>query len=375
MIYPPFCEREQLALNAIMQQRLGEQRVPGAVAGVWIAGRGCWVGTAGIGDLRTAAAITANDRFRIASISKTFVATVILQLVDEGKLSLDATLERFVPGVPNGSQITLRHLLGMTAGIVNYVGDAAFEQAYTSDPLMPFPREDILAILQRHEPDFAPGAETRYSDSNYFLAGFIIEQVTARSAAEEIAERILRPLGLSGTSLPAGPEMPAPFARGYAADPGSAELRDLTESNPDVPWTAGAMISTLDDLRVWARALAQGKLLSPAMQQERLTLTPMSLGPGRDIGYGLGIIEWNGFLGHAGAIFGYSSWMLHSGKDDATIVVLANRGETETEFASAITADIGQLFFPERFPPAEARIDSEIRDTSSPSIHATPASI
>lgn len=363
MTFPPFSDREQLALNAILRRRIGEQRVPGAVAGVWIAGRGAWVGSAGIGDLRTAAPIGRDDRFRIASITKTFVATVLLQLVDEGKLALDDRLEQFVPGVPNGGQITLRQLLGMTAGIFNYISDAAFEQAYTSDPLMPFSRKAFLEILQRHEPDFAPGAEARYSDSNYFLAGLIIEAVTGRSAADEIAARILQPLGLAGTSLPDSAAMPTPFARGYAADPGSDELRDLTESNPDVPWTAGAMISTLDDLRAWARALAAGDLLLPATQRERLTLLPMSLGPGREIGYGLGIIEWNGFLGHAGAIFGYSSWLLHSIEEDATIVVLANRGETETEFASAITADIGALFFPERFPKKDIEATREATRT------------
>jgi D-alanyl-D-alanine carboxypeptidase len=144
--------------------------------------------------------------------------------------------------------------------------------------------------------------------------------------------------------------MPHPHPRGYAAEPGSAELRDLTESNPAVPWTAGAMISTLDDLRVWSKALATGTLLSPAMQRERLRWQPLSFESGREFGYGLGIMNWHGFLGHAGAIFGYSTWMLHSPQDDATLVVLANRGETETEFASKITNDILHQLFPEQFP-------------------------
>lgn len=343
-----FRAEEQLALSAIVRRRVAEQRVPGAVVGLWVGDRS-WIEAVGIGNLQTAAPITADDHVRIASISKTFVATVILQLVEEGKLSLDDPLDRFVTGVPNGEAITLRQLLGMTSGIVNYVGDPAFEQAYTSDPLMPFPREEILAILRRHDPDFAPDERVEYSDSNYFLAGFIIEQITGRTAAEEIRARILEPLALRNTLFPDTPEMPAPHARGYAADPGSDLLRDLTESNPEVPWTAGAMISTLGDLRVWARVLADGALLSPAMQRERLRLQAISFEPGRDFGYGLGIMETHGFLGHAGAIFGYSSWMLHSPDENATLVVLANRGETETEFASGIVEDVLRLRFPGRY--------------------------
>jgi D-alanyl-D-alanine carboxypeptidase len=347
--FPAFSPDVQLSLSAIMQRHIGEQRVPGAVAGVWVPGRGAWVQALGIGNLQTAAPIRAEDHVRIASVSKTFVATVLLQLVDEGKLSLDDVLEQLVAGVPNGDTITLRQVLGMTSGLFNYISDAEFERAYVADPLMPFPRQQVIEILGRHEPDFAPGARVEYSDSNYFLAGFIIEQVTGRSAAEEIATRILTPLRLRGTSLPDVPVMPDPHARGYGAEPGTDALRDLTESNPEVPWTAGAMISTLNDLRVWSKALAEGALLSAEMQRERLRMQPISFDPERQFGYGLGIMEWNGFLGHAGAIFGYSTWMLHSPERDATLVVLANRGETETEFASAITAEILQLLFPVRF--------------------------
>lgn len=353
---PAFPAVEQLALDAILHRRLGEQCVPGAVAGIWIPGRGNWMQASGIGNLQTAAPITPEDHHRIASVSKTFVATVLLQLVDEGRLSLADTLDRFASAVPNSDRITIRQLLGMSAGIFNYVNDPGFEHSYTSDPLLPFPRRQILEILSRHEPDFAPGEQVRYSDSNYFLAGFIIEQLTGRSASAEITSRVLEPLRLHGTSLPDTPQMPRPHARGYGATPGAPELRDITESNPEVPWTAGAMVSTLHDLRVWSKALAEGALLSTSTQQERLQFAPLDLGSdsGIEMGYGLGIMDLHGFLGHAGAIFGYSTWMLHSPAENATLVVLANRGETETEFASKITVDILRLLFPDHFPHASS---------------------
>jgi D-alanyl-D-alanine carboxypeptidase len=352
---PPFSAADQLALDAIVQRQVAAQRIPGAVAGVWAAGRGGWTHTLGSGDLQTAAPIGSDDHFRIASVTKTFVATVALQLVDEGKLRLDDTLDPYVPGIPNGDRITIRQVLGMTAGIFNYIDDPAFDKEYTSNPLMAFDARQVVEIIKQHPSDFPPGAQLRYSDSNYILLGFIIEQMTGGTAAEAIAARIIAPLGLTNTSFPDTPKMPEPFARGYAAAPNSSLLRDVTFGNPNVAWTAGAMLSTLEDLRVWAKALADGTLLKPETQRERLQMNDLPSAPGFSVGYGLGIMDLNGFYGHTGAIFGYSTWILHSSAEDGTIVVLTNRGETQTEFAGAIAVDLGHLVFPARFPrPAGA---------------------
>ena len=339
-----FSIADQLTLTTIVQQGMARQRVPGVIAGVW-AGDAGWTTAQGHADLRTAEPMMLDGHIRIASVSKTFVATVLLQLVAEGKASLEDTLEQYIPGVPNGERITLRHLLGMTGGIFNYVNDAEFEPAYTKNPLMPFSDEQFLRMLQRNTPKFAPGEGVEYSDSNYYLLGMIIEQLTGASAAQEIDTRIAQPLGLAHTSLPATPAMPAPCPRGYAATAGSLDLRDLTESSAAIPWTAGAMISTLADLHVWSKALATGALLTPHMQHERLRLSRMDLGHGRVFGYGLGIMAWQGWLGHAGAIFGYSAWMLHHPEKDATVVLFTNRGETEQEFASMITFSILETLF------------------------------
>jgi D-alanyl-D-alanine carboxypeptidase len=353
---PSFSAADQLALEGIVQRQVAAQRVPGAVAGVWAAGKGVWTSSLGIGDLQTAAPIGSDDHFRIASVTKTFVATVALQLIDEGKLRLDDNLARFVPGIPNGDHITIRQVLGMTAGIFNYVDDPAFVKEYTTNPLMTFDPRQVVAIIAQHPPDFPPGAQLRYSDSNYILVGLIIEQITGGTAAEVIAARIIAPLGLTSTSFPDTPQMPVPFARGYAAAPDSLALRDVTFSNPNVAWTAGAMLSTLEDLRVWAKALADGTLLKPETQRERLQVNALPSSPGFSVGYGLGIMEVNGFYGHTGAIFGYSTWILHSPAEDGTIVVLANRGETQTEFGGAMAADLGHLVFPTSFPrPAGSR--------------------
>jgi D-alanyl-D-alanine carboxypeptidase len=147
--------------------------------------------------------------------------------------------------------------------------------------------------------------------------------------------------------------LPNPHARGYATDPNGTDLRDVTRSNPEVAGAAGAMISTLADLRTWAKALADGELLTAATQRQRLQWTTLQ-GGRFDLSYGLGIMEINGFVGHNGSIFGYSTWMMHVPEDDATIVVLTNRAETQTETAGGIFIDIATLLFPERFPPVAA---------------------
>jgi D-alanyl-D-alanine carboxypeptidase len=164
---PPFPLETQAALQQIVEQRLTEAGSPGAAVGVWIPGRGTWVHAQGTGDLATGAPIRVADRFRIGSITKTFAATVLLQLVDEGRLQLDDHLEPYVSGVPNGDRITIRQVLGMTAGIFSYTADATFEAEYDADPLMPFSLQDLLVIVRRHPPDFPPGEGIHYSDTNY----------------------------------------------------------------------------------------------------------------------------------------------------------------------------------------------------------------
>lgn len=359
---PAFSGETQLALQEIMQRLLGLQQVPGGVAGIWTTD-GAWVHAVGIADLQAAAPIAVDDHFRIASVTKTFVATAILQIVDEGKLSLDDTLEPFVPGIANGDQITIRQLLGMTAGIFNFIYDPAFAKDYTDNPLASYTPEQEIEIVRQHPADFPPGETVQYSDTNYVLLGLILEQVTGESTAQVITSRILQPLGMTETSYPDTPAMPEPYARGYAADPGSPNLRDLTSSNPMVPNASGAMISTLGDLRIWGKALATGALLSPATQAERVKTGLISDQPGFTLGYGLGIMDLNGFYGHTGAIFGYSTWLLHSPARDATLVVLANRGETDVEFAGKIAVDILHLLFPEQFP----------KEASEPKAAATPS--
>jgi D-alanyl-D-alanine carboxypeptidase len=345
--FPP---ADQEALAATLQQAVAMGLVPGAVVGIWIPGRGSFVAAAGLGDVAAGAPMTTGDAFRVGSITKTFTATAVLQLVDEGKFGLDDPVGRYVPGVPNGDQATVRQVLAMTAGIPNYTEDPAFVAAVTADPLMAFTPQDALAIALRYPPDFAPGAETRYSDTNYIVLGLLIERASGQPAPDVIARLILTPLGLTHTTFPTTPEMPDPFAHGYLLTAEGAPPRDVTRSNPDLAGTAGAMISDLEDLRVWAKALANGALLQPATQRARLAWTTLPGASGVEIRYGLGIAEIAGFIGHTGATFGYSTFMGYLPDEDATAVVLTNNGSISEATAPGLFAFLAQPLFPDRIP-------------------------
>ena len=342
-----FSAEEEAAIVRIAEDGMAAQRQPGLNVGISIPGRGEFVRAFGVSDIDTKASMRPDDHIRIASISKTFTAVAALRLVDQGKLSLDDTLATWIAGIPNGEKITIRNLLGMTSGIYDFTSDERFLKDFTADPLMAFSPEDVTAIVKRHEPDFAPGEKAVYCDTNYVFLGVIIEKVTGRPVADVIRDEIVVPLGLANTSFPTTPEIPEPYAHGYyAGEDGKGELRDYTATNPAVAWTAGAMISTLDDLKVWARALATGALLKPETHAEQMKFGTIVAAP-LHVGYGLGIGNFGGLIGHNGAIFGYSTAMFYVPGADATIVIEGNQASNFSNAATEIAYALARRLMPD----------------------------
>ena len=349
---PAFPADVQLALHEIVDRRLAETDTPGVLVGVWFPGHGTWLHAGGIGDLTTGAPVRLDDHVRIASITKTFVATVVLQLVDEGLLGLDDPLEDYVPGVPNGAQITIRQVLGMDAGIADYIAVPELAQEYQVNPVIDFGPGQILEVIRESTPDFAPGDAVHYSNSNYILLGFVIAAVSGRSPEVEIKERILDPLGMAETSFPRTPVMPEPYMHGYFSAKLGDPLIDVTRSNPAFPWTAGAMISTLHDMRTWAIALADGSLLTPETHQTRLETRALTTAP-THLGYGLGVLTFNGLIGHNGGIPGYNSWLLHDPATELTLVIVVNLASETGGAADLFLRDMLELLLPDRFAPLQ----------------------
>jgi D-alanyl-D-alanine carboxypeptidase len=343
-----FSPKVQRQLTLVVKNNMTDSRLPGAAVGVWAPGRGSYVRAFGIGNRTTGRPARITDHVRIASITKTFTATAILQLVQRGRLSLDDHLSEYVPGTPNGDVITIRQLLNMTSGIFDYTDDDAFAQGFYSNPRQPFTQADFFAILARNAPSFAPGTAAEYCDSNYYLLGLILEKITGRPAGTVITDQIIRPLRLRGTRYPTAQTLPKPFARGYfggldLTDP----LTDETAINPANAFSAGAVLSTLGDLRRWAKVLATGRLLSRSLQAQRLQTVPFP-NPGSpvDISYGLGIFKLDNLLGHNGAIIGYSTAMFYLPSKRATIVVWGNNSTNSTTPTTTIAFELAEILFP-----------------------------
>jgi D-alanyl-D-alanine carboxypeptidase len=277
-------------LPTVLRAATGRAVADGYPAALAYARRGAASATAvaGLADVATGRPAAAEDRFRIASNTKSFVATVLLRLVAEHRVALDDTVARWLPGVVAGSgndgrRITLRELLNQTSGVYDPTTDPAFFAPYLQRHDMGYvytPRQ-VVAEATAHPPLFPPGTRWNYSNTNYLLAGLVIEAVTGRSAEQEITDRILRPLGLTRTTLPrTDPRIHGRHLHGY-----DLSHRDVTVFSPSYDWTAGAMISTLADLAAFDRALFGGLLLPPAEQRALETVPDV---PGDD-GYALGV--------------------------------------------------------------------------------------
>ncbi|WP_233513191.1 serine hydrolase domain-containing protein [Micromonospora craterilacus] len=294
-----------------------EAGVPGVLAAVRD-GRHDWRDAAGQAFLTRPRPMQPQMRHRIGSITKTFVATTVLQLVDEGRLGLDDPIGQWlpdiVPGEP-GSQVTVRMLLNHTSGIGNYT-NAMIDSygAINQMQVTTYAPADLVAMGLAMPPTNAPGASFNYSNTNYVLAGLLIEAVTGNGAAAEVQRRILRPLKLTGTSFPGNdPTIRGPHGGAYFAPFG---VRDLSEFNMSWAWTAGEMIATTADLNTFFRALLGGDLLSPATLDEMLNAVPMLPEMPEAGGYGLGIYSLptpcGVFWGHDGAVIGHLTYSMHS---------------------------------------------------------------
>jgi len=330
-------------------QRLLDQIVaagaPGAAARVKDE-RGAQQAASGVADLRSGRPMRPGLTYRAGSVTKPFVATVVLQLVAEDRLSLSDTVDRWLPGIlPYGDQVTVRQLLNHTSGVPDYTLEPLV-RLYTA-PHGRFrawtPRE-LVALIAGEPPLFPPGTAWSYSNTGYVLAGLIVEAVTGRRLGQELTRRIFRPLGLRDTFFPVNrPDIPGRNARGYSIDPFGREdgpLLDFTVYNPSLAWGAGNLTSDLGDLARFFRALLRGQLLPPRLLAEMTT--PVPTGQGLGYGLGLAVIETPAgrLIGHDGAIPGFLNIVLSTEDGRRQLGIMMNE-----EFATpAVYEAFNQAF-------------------------------
>jgi D-alanyl-D-alanine carboxypeptidase len=286
----------------------------------------------GYGDVAAATPVPWDARFRIGSFTKTFVAATVLQLVGEHRLSLDDTVDSWLPGVVRGNgndgrKVTVRQLLQHTSGLPEYLRGMPwlFEQeSFLEHRFDTVTARQAVDVAMTFPPDFAPGERWSYSNTNYMLAGMVVERVTGHSWQREVQRRIVRPLGLRHTLLPGtSPDIPRPHAVGYERfpgpdateeDPDYGEPIDATRLNPSWGGAAGEAIGTTDDGNRFLQALVRGRVLKPAQLAEMLRTVPTNAEfrqnwPGAR--YGLGIMwvpnSCGGSWAHGGDIMGFKT--------------------------------------------------------------------
>lgn len=316
----------------------------------------------GVGDLDAGTPVPRDAYIRIGSTTKTYVATVILQLVGEGRLSLDDSVERWLPGAVHGNgndgrRVTVRQLLQHTSGLPDYVSDVLPDwtaDTYFKHRSTTYTSEQRVAFAMTHPPVFPPGTRWEYSNTNYILAGMVIEAVTGQSWEDEVSARILRPTKLTRTFMPGDdPRLPRPHARNYQRflEPGSAPSVPATPSaaGPFVDTTLaylpfdgdadGSIISTAAETNRFFAALLGGELLAPAQLDEMRRTVPVPDTAGEVPGgrYGLGL-AWTplscggGYWGHSGSGLGYLAWpaTTDDGRTSLTVAVHSRPADEET---------------------------------------------
>lgn len=307
-------------LDQTIPAGMPEASLPGVIVGVWKPGQVPYVRAFGVRDTSTGAPMTTDLYMRIGSVTKTFTTTAILQLVDQGRIGLDDPVGRYVPGAPNGDKVTIRELAEMRSGLYDY--SEQIQPPQPGEEWRQYTPEELIQISASKPPVFAPNDRFDYDNTNTVLLGLVVQNVSGQSLSDYIREHITQPLDMQHTLLPVGTEFPAPHAQGYTKRP-DGQIADAAGWNPSWGWAAGAMVSTLDDLRIWAPSVATGTLLSPAAQAERLKfMSAPSEGEGAL--YGLGLENQNGWIGHNGNINGYQSYAYYLPPEDTTLIMLVN---------------------------------------------------
>ncbi|HEU0101769.1 MAG TPA: serine hydrolase domain-containing protein [Mycobacteriales bacterium] len=268
-------------------------------------------------------ALEPDARVRAGSITKTFTATVALQLVGERRLALEDTVERWLPGlVPNGDRITVRQLLNHTSGLYNYTDEDFATQLFTQPKVYRAPRE-LVALSTAQPPLFPPGKGWSYSNTNFILVGLIAQAVTGRRVGELIHDRIIAPLNLTSTSFPTFTwKIDGPHAHGYYPPSlTGAGYVDVTAISASWAGAAGALVSNGPDLQRFYRALLSGELLAPAQLREMQTTVDVD----PTFGYGLGLYAQRSVCGtawgHDGSVPGYATFAFNDRAGRRSVVL------------------------------------------------------
>lgn len=307
-------------LQAAADKVMMEKQVPGMIAYIAVEGEGELNITRGVGNLTTSEPMNIKNYFRMASVTKTFTTEAVLILVDEGKIDIDKTISFYLPeySIPGRDTITIRMLGNMTSGLIDVLGDPALGASYYgSQGTMKFTPEELIVPLFTSQLQFTPGSQYNYCNSNTILLGLVIKKVTGKALKDVFAEKIFQPLGLTHTFWPETNYLPQPYHHAYTSLLGTKH-QDVTYYGNSWGNAAGILVSNIADLKIWAKEIAEGNLLSATSKNERYLMGV------EGSGYGFGVEMILDLFGHSGGIIGWNSMVFYDKIKKITIITHAN---------------------------------------------------
>ena len=317
-----YCQTIRQTMDKIVTNTIKAKNIPGAIVGVWSPSVGVWVKTFGKADVGSGKSMHDKKKVRIGSVTQTFLVSALLSLVDDKKINLDDPVSKYLNFVPNGENITVRQLANNTSGIFNYTEDADFFKQVIKSPLREYSPIELANIAFGHEPYFKPGQGWHASDTNFILLGMIMEKVTSEKIEDLIRLRVINRIGLKNTSFAIYPFIEGDYSRGYMDKKDSNIPQDITLLDPSSMWAAGAIVSDIQDLSLWAKALYKGSFLTDKMRLARfnwvVTGEPY-------MQYGLGVSKIGDFIGYSGGIPGYACVIYYMPMKDTMIIVILNK--------------------------------------------------
>lgn len=341
-----------LLLDAYAQAEFKVKEFNGTVL-VMQKGKAIYSKAFGMADREWDIANTVNTKYRIGSVTKQFTAACILQLAEQGKLSLDDKLSKYIPDYPKGDSITTHMLLNHTSGIQNYTNIPEF----WPKAVLPLSHDSMIALFKNKPLNFSPGTKWDYSNSGYYLLGVIVEKASGKNFSRYLLENIINKTGLKNTGMDQLDSVLAYRAKGYSKNRQNVWEHAMLISM-EGPYSAGAMFSTVDDLYNWTKALHNNQVLSAASTQKMLT--PYK----ENYGYGIGIdsLKKHKRVSHSGGIPGFSSYLSSFPDDDLSVVVISNNGSNSSSLGIALESIMFDLPVQIPYNPKEVKIDTAILD-------------
>ncbi len=326
--------------EAAVNEVIASYRLPGVLAAVRNPGQTQWTRAFGKANLARGTALSTASVFPIRSITKSFTVTLLLQLVRDGAIALDHTIDRYIAGVPNGSLIKLSDLAGMQSGLVDYSAQQGFRDLFAANPLRLWTERQLVDYALAVPPLVLPGAQYKYSNTNTVLLGMLIANVDAQPLAGVMAARIFGPLALANTTYPSLATLADPHPTPYSINADTLLATEAPLISPTALAGSGAITSSLADLLTWGDELGNGSLIGAPLQALRKSTSRLVTNGPEYTRYGLGIGQIGNWWGHTGSGIGFQVATMNNPLSKATIAVMVNAtpdgGRADLNYAQVV---------------------------------------